>query len=284
MTGSIYLYGNHSAYHSGSKSVWDTLVNYINQLELKIVDSIESADIVLVNGEGSMHHNTFHCRHKMKIINNAQDAGKSIYLVNTLWQSNKFEIPLELRKKNRVVLRELYSQNDLFNNYNLLGSVAPDLVTFSSESKMIYRNLDSKKNKNSKLTIGSTDFYLKNLENWVRFSTGKYSDTKYIDMKNFNWLEILNEVSNLDILITGRHHAIYACLITKTPFVPISSNSHKIEGLLASANINISCIKDIKELDKAIEQIISGTFEKDFIRGHEWLSKFKIEDAIPIQN
>ena len=57
------------------------------------------------------------------------------------------------------------------------------------------------------------------MENWVRFSSGRYSDTKYIDLKSLSWGEILNELSDLDMLITGRHHAIYACLITKTPFI-----------------------------------------------------------------
>ncbi len=284
MKGPIYLYGNHSSYHSGSKSVWDTLENYINELEIEIVDSIDAADTVIVNGEGSMHHNKFHCSNKIKILNNAYENDKSIFLLNSLWQSNNFKLPLDLREKNRVVLREVYSRDDLFDNYGLLASVAPDLVTFSVESKNILESLNSKNQNNQKLIIGSTDFYLESMENWVRFSTGKYSDTKYIDIKSLSWSEFLKEVLALDILITGRHHAIYACLITKTPFIPIKSNSHKIEGLLASSNSKIPCIKDIKELDKSIEKIISGTFDKDFKRAYEWIRKFTIEDAVPIFN
>ena len=284
MSETIYLCGNHSAYHSGSKAVWDTLVKFVNELGIEIVESIELAKTVLVNGEGSMHHNKIHCNHKMRILNYAQQKEKNIYLINSLWENNKVEIPSGLREKNRVVLRENYSRDDLFENYNLLGSVVPDLVCFSDESKQILNKLERKKNKNQKLRIGSTDFYLKNMDNWVRFSTGKYSDTKYIDLKSLSWIEILNEVLDLDILITGRHHAICACLITKTPFIPLRSNSHKIEGLLASSNNNISCIKDIKELDNLIEKIINGTLDEDFEKAYEWIRKFTIEDAIPIFN
>ena len=147
MPETIYLCGNHSSYHSGSKAVWDTLVKFVNDLGIEIVESIELAKTVLVNGEGSMHHNKIHCNYKMGILNYAQKKEKNIYLINSLWENNKVEIPSGLREKNRVVLRENYSRDDLFENYNLLGSVVPDLVCFSDESKQIL-NLETKKNKN----------------------------------------------------------------------------------------------------------------------------------------
>ena len=103
-------------------------------------------------------------------------------------------------------------------------------------------------------------------------------------MKSLSWEKILNEISELDLLITGRHHAICACLITCTPFIPIPSNSHKIEGLIASTNTKIPIVRNIKELDHLIEKVIDGSLEKEFEKAFMWIRKFNIEDAMPILN
>ncbi len=44
-------------------------------------------------------------------------------------------------------------------------------------------------------------------------------------------------------IVTGRYHAICFAINSMTPFIAISSNSHKIEGLMEDIGLNNRIIK-----------------------------------------
>jgi len=41
-----------------------------------------------------------------------------------------------------------------------------------------------------------------------------------------------------ELVITGRFHGVCLCLVTGTPFLALTSNSHKVEGMLADAGLS----------------------------------------------
>lgn len=49
--------------------------------------------------------------------------------------------------------------------------------------------------------------------------------------------DFLRTISAAEGVITGRFHMVTLCMVTKTPFMALGSNTHKIEGLLMQAKL-----------------------------------------------
>lgn len=100
----VRLIGDHSSYHCGSAAAFSAL----RAACLKsgaLVGSGEDFDILVVNGEGSMHHDSVSCLRKLTEIETALNDGKLVELVNTVWQSNS-KRSSEILRACRVTVRE----------------------------------------------------------------------------------------------------------------------------------------------------------------------------------
>jgi hypothetical protein len=72
----------------------------------------------------------------------------------------------------------------------------------------------------------------------------------------------LSEITNIttvtaSLLVTGRHHGVCAAIRARVPFVAMPGNSHKIEVLIASANIPIPLVRSSDEIPAAIAEVPS---------------------------
>lgn len=282
MTGLFFL-GNHSSCHCGSAAVWSAMTSACQQNKFENSKDIDSAEIVIVNGEGSMHHNRKGFQQKFGKIIELIDKGKEVYLVNTVWQENLCEMPDMLRMPNRIVVRECLSAMDLLKDHGVCPLVAPDIACFAitpQESVEISKIRNEIRSGSPK--IATTDFYSQEYKCWLKFSAGKFSEHTFLDMKKMNWLEFVAAVAQFDLIITGRHHAICACLVAKVPFLPIRSNTHKIEGILKSSNASIPISSSRKELERALSMYRDGLFDTEYLKAFEWLQGYSIYDALPM--
>ena len=85
--------GNHASYHCGSRAVMDYLLAVLpGDIVIGAPDAYDDFrrrsdyDVLVVNGEGSMHHGAPTFRLKMEAIARAVSLGKKVHLVNSLWQ------------------------------------------------------------------------------------------------------------------------------------------------------------------------------------------------------
>ena len=53
----------------------------------------------------------------------------------------------------------------------------------------------------------------------------------YIDIFNQHWRDFVSQLWYSNLLITGRHHEMYAACKAECPFVVIEGNTHKNQGL-----------------------------------------------------
>lgn len=55
--------------------------------------------------------------------------------------------------------------------------------------------------------------------------------------QTFNRDELLRRLASFELMVTGRFHMMIFCLVTRTPFIALKSNTHKIEATVHDAGL-----------------------------------------------
>jgi len=172
---------------------------------------LAQADLVIVNGEGSLHHGR--CRHLVDIANEYPAA-----LINCVYQENE---PNEALSKFLVVTaRETRSANHLKECGARDVKVVPDLMFGSSLLHRWKRGAPT-------LDIGMTD-------NVVDRESGHPPFTP-------DAVDYLRWLSQYRRIVCGRYHAAVACCVLGIPFSCWPSNTWKIEGMLDDMRLPDLC-------------------------------------------
>lgn len=240
---SIKLLGDHSSYHAGCAAVIDYLMKEVQ--EVGFLCSDENYDILIVNGEGSMHHDSKNHKAKMAAIENAVGRGKRVYLINTVWQSNGPEHDHVLRCLDGISVREQMSHDDLLARHGVESVVSLDVSYWADvDAASPFRDMQRA------VVVG--DFYSKEFGTFVKFTGGPLQARPYIDMSEFTWSELVNTLRTASLLVTGRHHAVFAACRARTSFVAMQGNTHKIEGMIQMSGLPIPVCKTPSELSGCI--------------------------------
>ncbi|WP_238367104.1 glycosyltransferase family 29 protein [Mesobacterium pallidum] len=237
------LAGDHAKYHCGSAAVADYIKRKIRGHGV-LVDGDEY-EVLVVNGEGSMHHDTPAFVNKMKLMESALDSGRKVLLINTLWQQNSNAYDHVLKRLDQIVVREKLSQIDLRENHGIEAQVIPDL-SYSAPVKTVPMPFAPK----GKVLL--TDFYSQDLGAFVILNGGPLRKLPYVDMRKLSWNQMVTLLKRNEMLITGRHHAVYAACKARVPFVSTRGNSHKIEGIFASAGVEIPMLDSLRDIEPAM--------------------------------
>ena len=203
-------------------------------------------DILVMNGEGSMHHDSGPCRIKMRELSDALKRGRKAFLVNSVWQENSVKLNTVLERLDRIVLRETCSRDDLLLRHGMIAEVHPDLA-LQAQIDPNAEGVDCKGR------VVMTDFYSRDFTAFVRITDGLLRRVDYINMKRLTWSAFVKSLSTSSLLITGRHHAVMAACKARVPFVALSGNTHKIEGFLRTAGSQIPVCRSPNELNNARE-------------------------------
>ena len=232
--------------HIGSRTVVDSFDYLCKKYDIKVIKKytraqcielireiiplFDKVDLILINGEGSLHHHPRPSTAFFKIIMRYIKKRHKVVLFNTLWQDMKYKgLSKHLRKINLISVRESYSYEELVKKYpkeKLI--ITPDLIfhnEFKSEDRSKIGYGDSVNHKiRSSFKRKANYFPL----NFIHSGTYKNpTSLNYPSLQSYvTWLE------SLDLYITGRFHGVCLSAIAGTPFLSYPSNSHKIEGIL----------------------------------------------------
>jgi hypothetical protein len=160
------------------------------------------ADLVLVNGEGSIHHGR--CRHLIDIADQYPSA-----LINCVFQDNEPHGPLA--KFICVAARETRSARHLKECGALQVQVVPDLMFSSTLLRGWHRGTPD-------CDLGLTDNVLNRESGHSPFTP---DPAKYL-----KWLTRHRRI------VCGRYHAAVACCVLGIPFTCWPSNTWKIEAMM----------------------------------------------------
>lgn len=226
-------------------------------------------DALLVNGEGTMHHSNRGWFKKMRRLGAAIAHGKPAYLINSLWQDNGPEFDDTLRRLDGIAVREVLSARDLQERHGVVAPVQPDLS--------FYAPLDhAAEGPDWRGETVVTDFYLPDEGRWGRAPT--LGHLPQADMAALSWSALVKGFRSAALVITGRHHAVYAACVAEVPFIATSTNSHKIEGLMASAGVRIRVLRDPPSLEEAYAMAEAQALE--YLKLFDWLKRQPL--ALPV--
>ena len=57
--------------------------------------------------------------------------------------------------------------------------------------------------------------------------------------------QFMGSLESSELVITGRFHGVCLCILTGTPFLAITSNSHKVEGMLEDAGLSHRIVRPV---------------------------------------
>lgn len=200
--------------HFGCELVMETLYDQLAKHGHEVVQKVPSnkrdrvsteVDLVIVNGEGSLHSGR-----RRELVDVAMS--RPAILINTVWQRNQ---PTNLQHFKHITVRESLSAKEMGCN----PEVIPDLL-FANE-RLINHGLFTQCNQD--YDIGETDSV---------FAQGKYGMCAIASAKDY-----IIRLQDHKRVVCGRFHGVAACAVLGIPFSAYKSNTHKIEGMMADMGI-----------------------------------------------
>ena len=236
-------------------------------LDDKFLEESSKCQLIIVNGEGSIHHDRPEGLSLLGVARHAQSLGVPSALINCGWDGNSADVGALVREFSLVCARDSHSAAQI----RLTGAacrVVPDLSMYSSFAAR----------SGARSGVAFTDSVLRrvaiDLER-LRRSTGgiplpiQFSQSgwrgafrfhrEYIGRRDLaspaelwtmlsaRWAqyrcqkptsdEFLQALASMEFLVTGRYHACTMAMVAGTPFVAVASNSRKIESLVADVGL-----------------------------------------------
>lgn len=265
----VKLVGNHSQVHGGCRAVWEVMLREAKRQDLTLVE--EDYDALIVNGEGSMHHDRISARRKMEVLSEAVDAGKPAWLINTVWQAMSHEHDPVLQALEGVVAREPLSQAALL-AHGVKASVKPDLSYFHpARDPEVVSDFGG--------APIMTDFWSDSFDAFARPTSSYLKGYRFFEFPKYDWAGAVESLKTTSLLITGRQHAVYAACKARTPFLAIRGNTHKIEGMIAMAEADIPVLDRPADIRDWVDRMPERRAEFD--RLFDWLDAQKRRGAFP---
>jgi polysaccharide pyruvyl transferase WcaK-like protein len=248
----VYLFNDTSrSRHAGCKAVMRSLraelagfaeVIATHTVGSTTIDPLAFAqcDAVVVNGEGTIHHDSPRANFLVTMLAAAQAAGKRTALVNALYQQERLPVPDVLARLDFMSVREVRSAAQARRHggcpWVLIDSAADcrqlkDAAPLRTVSGIVKGGTHPK---------APSATWLDSL------------DVPRVDVATGTLDEIVATLRQADVYVTGQHHGLYAAALAGVPFVALISNSHKIEGLIEWSGLPIPVVDNEPALQKAL--------------------------------
>lgn len=245
----IYFGNDTSSYHGGSWAVCEVIRALAREKGHVLMaeenprvlekERIACCDGILINGEGTIHHDKPRARHLLAILEFGQSLGKQTILCNTSWSEMSHDFDDVLKRLDNFTVREGRSADELRRKHGIDPDVCLDLSLYHpARGEAGERNIG----------LLATDFYSSEFNSFVKPTGGALADLPWLDMRNSDWQATLNQVARCRVLLSGRYHGIYAAARTRTPFVPFPGNTHKVEGVIELSGFPIPIARHPGEL------------------------------------
>lgn len=263
--------------------------------------ALESADLIIVNGEGTIHHDRPAGRLLLQVAEWAKSADKPCALINTTWEANGPGMVDLARSFDLVSVRESTSKAEL-DRQGIDCRVVPDLALwyrYSGEgvrsgirvtdsvlagSSVALHHRLTKMGARPISLLYARRTPLETLRNLRRYQLdpnarveglGRIARATMADW----WAQtadrdtFIKELTSAELVVTGRFHALILCLATHTPVIVVPSNTHKNEATLADAGLEPWRLpRDIAQIDVALLERARQWTETEAAHLDSWLS------------
>jgi len=212
-------------------------------------DALDKTQLVIVNGEGTMHGDKRPAKQLLEAAAFARDQGSYVWLINSVWQNNR-ELNDYLEIFNVIAVRESLSLHNI-RAHAPDAVVMPDLCLTPPEpgrrpllqartNELVFTDSVDPKISHS-LRIAARRWKAKYFRMGNRINLKRIVRTpKKVWKSRYRWFapDLAEEnIAGASMVVTGRFHAMILCLKYGVPFSVIESNTHKVEGVLQDAGL-----------------------------------------------
>jgi polysaccharide pyruvyl transferase WcaK-like protein len=252
------------------------------QADPRVVSALPAVDLLVINGEGTMHHDR---PQGYDFVEAAEVAARSkvpAYLVNCTWQQNSPKLAERAQVFRKIHVRESQSAAELA-QVNTSSVVTPDLtlatdwtisqtarrgwlVTDSTMTDVTRELLDVSRHLSGArfIPVIASECPKLGWARQVKRTVQKYAArvlsplgvlTSYVSLDYAlpSARAFLDEMARCEAMLTGRFHAVCFAILTGTPFLALRSNSSKIESLMRDAGLSPDRIVDRGTSAKSLE-------------------------------
>ena len=242
----------------------------------KHIDHLDRAGCVIVNGEGSMHSSRQSALRLASAAEYCRQRSIKCFLINSVYENNSQEIADLVRSYDLIFVRESRSQGALAAQ-GLSAQVVPDVslsysagashraiqrhgILFRTRSirrlHVSFSNYREGRERESGELACAQSGGMATVQDWavagaVKLLRGyapqswrkhvkkatKKSGQPFGHGMQPTLDHLLDKVAGSQLVITGRFHLVCLALLTRTPFIAMRSNTHKIEGLVEDIGI-----------------------------------------------
>lgn len=250
--------------HVGCEMVMQNLLSLLRESGAEVVATFEDlsgdnhmqyrtaialSDAVVVNGEGTMHHDRPMAIDLVAAAEYARSLGKQSFLINSVWQDNPFLDHRLPGAFDAVFVRESRSAAQV-SVAGVSARVVPDLSFFGMSS----HRSDNRRTRKPTYTDSVRPGVTRLLRQAARIHGGRhvYMRPPAVEVlrQHFpgapRWLAATLASSAMGIkdfngpIVSGRYHAVCIAMKFGLPFLAVSSNTHKLEGMLDDVGGGVS--------------------------------------------
>jgi exopolysaccharide biosynthesis predicted pyruvyltransferase EpsI len=256
----ILLLNDTSNYHYGCKQCVNVIKRHYESTTSVCTDEkfdiskIKYFDQVILNGEGTLHDNQPNANKFLEYLKEAQKLQKKTLLINTVWQNMSIKWKETLKKCSVIEVREICSQKEIYKQCN----IKPHIVLDAS----IHSNVNFIKKNTQDICLGGS-FYGPISIDWDNYTE--------VNIFNMPWETLVNNIKSSRLLITGRHHEMYAALQARIPVIIIPGNTWKNEGFFYT----IGCPELIMQpTKKNIRETLDGKYDSLWQKVWKYLDNY----------
>lgn len=259
----------------------------ISEEEWEVV--LQSVDVVLINGEGTLHSASAYGLFLLQLGHQAKLKNKFVALINSTWENNpdswfdlikdfdlislrdqrsfrtleKYKIAqlhyapdLTFLSAYPIFEKSIYKSEEVIINDSVYAEVADQLFDFAKSRKFNYYPI-TRKLPTTKGAIGYNQKKINKLRIYnilSKISLGLFIPRRFYQDLLYaidNTQDFKQKLTQSDLVITGRYHCLCFCLQMQIPVLIIASNTNKMKNLLEDMGISDRhiTIEELKRLN-----------------------------------
>ncbi|MEP3477696.1 MAG: polysaccharide pyruvyl transferase family protein [Fuerstiella sp.] len=236
----------------------------IEQFAARIEPVWAEADQLIVNGEGTIHHDAIGARNLIGLCLAGKKLGKRISILNCSIYDLSETLLAALRDSvDQIIVREPISHRYL-NNQGIQSTLAADCLFLAAQRKnpdvvlpktivdqvadkarvavytpgvlsgtgqvtgaLVQNDIQQLKDTGYKVL-----YYVVEAEDEHLASAAKQAGAAIIPLGAMNWMELLTFMKSVSLVVSGRYHINIFAAICGVSFLPMQTNTSKMDGLL----------------------------------------------------
>ena len=240
-------------------------------------------DLILVNGEGALHHNSKAAKRLAEVPGWAQKRRKPAFLINSVYEANGAEIAAGVARYDAVFARDELSREAL-SQAGIAATVVPDLTLSwqpavrGGNGRLIVVTDSTVQDTNARLhdtarVLGARYLPLMarppqpvvkayaDASRWWRYAAKRLvAHVAPPGLWRDRWRGLIPDfddyiawmAENAGLVISGRFHGVCIALDLGIPVLGVASNTWKIEAVLAGAGLEHRLVSNLDEVQKRL--------------------------------